>query len=260
MFIEIGAHQLEVLDIAPQVFNDKPPIVLLHEGLGCVAMWRDFPQQLANETGVRVVAYSRYGYGQSSPLPAGARHARSADFMHEEAIETAPQVFAKLGLEKPFLVGHSDGGSIALIHAATYPAAVSGVAVMAPHCFVEDISVKSIAAAKATFESTDLPARLAKHHRDSAATFYLWNDVWLSDAFRAWNITELLSAISCPVLAIQGEDDEYGTMTQIDAIKARVPAAQLLKLARCGHSPWKDAPQITLGNIAAFYQHCAAGI
>jgi pimeloyl-ACP methyl ester carboxylesterase len=264
MFIEIGTHRLEILDIAPPVSDHKtypkPPIVLLHEGLGCVAMWRDFPQALATATGARVVAYSRYGYGQSTPLPAGARSVRNAHFMHDEAIETAPQVFEKLGIEKPVLVGHSDGGSIALICAATYPSAVSGVVVMAPHCFVEDISVTGIAQARHTFEITDLPQRLSKYHRDAIATFYGWNDVWLSAKFRQWNITVLLSAITCPVLAIQGENDEYGTMAQIDAIKTEIPSAQLLKLAQCGHSPWKEAAYVTMENIAHFYSNCAAGI
>jgi pimeloyl-ACP methyl ester carboxylesterase len=264
MFIEIGTHRLEILDIAPQVSehkkNHKPPIVLLHEGLGCVAMWRDFPQALAQATGARVVAYSRYGYGQSTPLPALARNVRNARFMHDEAIETAPQVFEKLGIEKPFLVGHSDGGSIALIYAATYPSAVSGVAVMAPHCFVEDISVASIQQARAAFQTTDLQQRLSKYHSDAAATFYGWNDVWLSAEFRQWNITALLSAITCPVLGIQGENDEYGTMAQIDAIKTDIPSAQLLKLAQCGHSPWKEAADVTMENIAHFYSNCAAGM
>jgi pimeloyl-ACP methyl ester carboxylesterase len=253
VFIEIGEHRLEILDIAPQVLTQKPPIVLLHEGLGCVAMWRDFPQALATATGARVVAYSRYGYGQSTPLPAGQRNVLNARFMHSEAIETAPLVFAKLGLEKPFLVGHSDGGSIALIHAASFPNAVSGIVAMAPHCFVEDVSVQSIALARATFETTDLPLRLSKYHRDAAATFYGWNDVWLSEAFRQWNITKILSQISCPVLAIQGEGDEYGTMAQIEAIQNEISTAQLLKLAQCGHSPWKDARELVVAKIAALY-------
>jgi pimeloyl-ACP methyl ester carboxylesterase len=260
MLIEIGQHRLEILDIAPQVSTKKPPIVLLHEGLGCVAMWRDFPQTLATVTGARVVAYSRYGYGQSTPLPAGVRNVRNERFMHVEAIKTAPQVFEKLGIEKPFLVGHSDGGSIALIYAATYPRAVCGVVAMAPHCFVEDISVASILQAQKTFETTDLPQRLSKYHRDASATFYGWNDVWLSAEFRQWNITDLLGRITCPMLAIQGENDEYGTMAQIEAIKTALPAARLLKLAQCGHSPWKDAATITLENIAQSYSNCAAGI
>jgi pimeloyl-ACP methyl ester carboxylesterase len=261
MFIEIGEHRLEILDIAPQVSdhktNPKPPIVLLHEGLGCIAMWRDFPQALAAATGARVVAYSRYGYGQSTPLPAGARNVRNASFMHDEAMETAPQVFEKLGLEKPFFVGHSDGGSIALIYAATYPSAVSGLAVLAPHTFVEEISVAGIRAAKTGFETTDLPTRLMKFHRDSEATFFGWNDVWLSEEFRGWNITEMLSAITAPMLAIQGDADEYGTMAQIDAIKNAIPASQLLKLEGCGHSPWKEARLIVLDAIKKHYARCA---
>ncbi len=255
MFVDSGRFQLEVLDIAPQVFG-LPPIVLLHEGLGCVAMWRDFPHALAAATGARVVAYSRYGYGQSTPLPAQVRNVRNVQFMHEEALETAPELFETLGLEKPFLVGHSDGGSIALIHAATFPGAVSGVVAMAPHCFVEAISVQSIVAARSAFETTDLSARLGKYHRDCAATFYGWNDVWLSAGFRTWNITKLLTTIACPVLAIQGENDEYGTMAQIEVIASQIRSAQLRKLPQCGHSAWKDAPETVTAEIANHFLYC----
>ncbi len=185
---------------------------------------------------------------------------RNAHFMHGEALDTAPQVFSALGLEKPFLVGHSDGGSIALLFAAHFLSGTSGVAVMAPHCFVEDISVRAIEAAKTQFETTDLPHKLAKFHRDSPATFYGWNDVWLSSAFRSWNIEAELATIRCPVLAIQGERDEYGTMAQIDAIQSQIPAAQLLKIPDCGHAPWKDAREKTLREIVNFYRNCAAGI
>ena len=255
MFVDFGRFKLEVLDIAPQVLG-LPPIVLLHEGLGCVAMWRDFPHALAAATSARVVVYSRYGYGRSTPLPAGARNVRKASFMHKEAIEIAPLLLAKLNIENPFLVGHSDGGSIALIHAATFPNAVCGVAAMAPHCFVEELSVHNIAEATTAFETTDLPARLSKYHLDSAATFYGWNDVWLSAEFRAWNITELLNAIACPVLAVQGEQDQYGTMAQIDVIADRVPTARLRKLAQCGHSPWKDARDTVLTEILNHFRFC----
>ncbi len=257
MRLEIGEHRLEILDIAPQV-SGRSPIVLLHEGLGCIAMWRDFPHALAEATGARVVAYSRYGYGQSTPLPAGTRNARNARFMHEEAIAIAPQVLSKMGIEKPFLVGHSDGGSIALLYAATFPNAVSGLVAMAPHCFVEAISVASISQARTAFETTDLPQRLGKYHRDPAATFYGWSDVWLSEPFRHWNITELLRAITSPVLAIQGEGDEYGTMAQIEVIQREIPAAKLLKLANCGHSPWKDQRDIVLNQIANLYTQIPA--
>jgi pimeloyl-ACP methyl ester carboxylesterase len=262
MFIEIGAHRLEILDIALEVLHKqsarKPPIVLLHEGLGCIAMWRDFPQALAAATGARIVAYSRYGYGQSTPLPEATRNARNVQFMHAEAIDIAPLVFQKLGIENPYLVGHSDGGSIALIFAATYPSAVCGLAVLAPHTFVEDISVAGIRAARTAFETTDLPLRLAKFHLDSRATFWGWNDVWLSEEFRRWNITEMLSSITSPVLAIQGDADEYGTMAQIEAIKNKLPTAQLVKLQGCGHSPWKDAQSAVLDAIGNHYVRCLA--
>jgi pimeloyl-ACP methyl ester carboxylesterase len=252
--LTIGPHELEIRVFVPtpQIARG-PTIVLLHEGLGCVSLWRDFPQTLANATGAQVVAYSRYGYGQSTPLPAGVRNVRAADYMHVEAIDVLPRVLTALNLSRPLLVGHSDGGTIALIFAAYFPDALAGACVMAPHCFVEDISVASIAQARATFESTDLATRLAKHHRDPVATFYGWNDVWLSDAFRTMNIEALLPRITCPMVAIQGEGDEYGTMRQIDVIAQNVPTAQVMKLPACGHAPWKDQPEAVLREIVRLH-------
>ena len=202
-------------------------------------MWRDFPARLAAATGCRTLVYSRYGYGQSDVL----EEAFDVDFMHREGREVLPELLAALQIAKPVLVGHSDGASIALLHAGDSRFEVAGLVLMAPHCFVEDISISSIEAAKVAFETTDLPAKLAKYHRDVRRTFYGWNDIWLNPNFRAWNIEECLPHIRCPILAIQGRDDEYGTMAQIEAIAAQATASpdiELLKLADCRHSPHRD--------------------
>jgi pimeloyl-ACP methyl ester carboxylesterase len=252
--IEIAGNDLEVLDLAGTQAH-HPPIVLLHEGLGCVAMWRDFPHLLATATGARVIAYSRYGYGGSTALPAGVRGVRTPRFMHDEATDALPQILQSLNIQRPILIGHSDGGSIALLYASAYPNALHSAVVMAPHCFVEDSSIESIQSAKETFESGDLARRLAKYHRDVTATFYGWNDVWLSAAFRSWNIEAELAAIRCPVLAIQGDDDPYGTMAQIDAIARKVGSAQLLQLRHCGHAVWRDRTDAVIAAITAFTRH-----
>lgn len=224
-------------------------LVFLHEGLGSIPQWRDFPARVARATGRRALAYERYGYGQSEVL---AEDRVGPDFMHREALQALPALLAALGVENPVLVGHSDGASIALIHAGAGHA-VQGVVAMAPHVFVEDISVRSIADAARAFETTDLPQRLAKYHRDPRKTFYLWNDAWLYPAFRSWNIEASLPGIRCPLLAIQGEDDQYGTMAQVEAIARQAGGrCELLKLPACGHSPHKDQPDRVLRAIADF--------
>lgn len=227
----------------------EPTLVFLHEGLGSVRQWRDFPARLAQATGCRALLYDRYGYGNSEVL---AEPRVGARFMHDEALESLPQVLAALGVEAPVLVGHSDGASIALIHAgASHP--VRGLALMAPHVFVEEVSIRSIRQAKHTFESSDIRERLGRYHRDPVKTFYLWNDAWLDPAFRSWNIEAVLSAIRVPVLAIQGEDDEYGTMAQLDAIARQVAGpCELLKLKGCGHSPYRDQPEAVLAALTRF--------
>lgn len=229
--------------------DGKPTLVFLHEGLGSIRQWRDFPLRVAQATGCPALVYNRYGYGNSDVL---AEARVSVRFMHEEGLESLPQVLAALRIEAPVLVGHSDGASIALIYAGAGNSA-RGLALMAPHVFVEDICIRSIEAAKREFESTDLPGRLGRYHRDPRKTFYLWNDVWLDPEFRAWNIAEYLPEIRCPLLAIQGEDDEYGTMAQLDAIRAKVGArCELLKFAACGHSPHRDQPEAALAAVAKF--------
>jgi pimeloyl-ACP methyl ester carboxylesterase len=225
-----------------------PTVVLLHEGLGSIALWKDFPERLRERTGCAVFAYSRYGYGRSEPLA----EKRPLTYMHREGEVVLPALLQAAGIERPVLLGHSDGASIALIYAGFAPAAVRALIVMAPHLFVEDISVRSIAQAKVAYETTELRARLARYHDDPDSAFRGWNDAWLDPDFRAWNIEASLASIRCPVLAIQGEDDEYGTRAQIDALAAHVRSARTLMLPRCGHSPYRDRPAEALAAIAEF--------
>ena len=249
-FIKACGRNLEYQLIPAHQIN-RPTLVLLHEGLGSVAMWRDFPARLATATGCRTLVYSRYGYGQSDAFAESFR----PDFMHREAREVLPELLAALDIENPVLVGHSDGASIALLHAGDSRNRVAGLVVMAPHCFVEDISIRSIEAAKLAFETTDLPAKLAKYHRDVRRTFYGWNDIWLDPDFRSWNIEGCLAEIRCPILAIQGVDDEYGTMAQIEVIASKAivtTGVELLKLADCRHSPHRDQPVAVINAIARF--------
>ena len=226
-----------------------PTLVFLHEGLGSIRQWRDFPEAVAKATGCRALVYDRYGYGNSDVL---AEKRVGTDFMHREALDALPDALKSLQIKAPILIGHSDGASIALIHAgAGHP--VRGVVAMAPHVFIEDICVRSIQEAARQFETTDLPQRLGRYHRDARKTFHLWADAWLDPAFPDWNIEAYLPGIRCPVLAIQGEEDEYGTMAQLEAIARQVGGPhELLKLPHCGHSPHKDQPDRVLNSIAGF--------
>jgi pimeloyl-ACP methyl ester carboxylesterase len=233
---------LETMEIA----GSEPALVFLHEGLGSVRLWRDFPDRLAAATGRRALVYSRAGHGDSD-VPDAPRTPR---FMHEEALDVLPGLLAAHGIERPVLVGHSDGGSIALIHASRHP--VTGLVVLAPHVFVEDLSVASIAEARDTFETTDLRDRMARHHRDAEATFRLWNDIWLAPEFRDWSIEDVLPGITAPVLAIQGEHDQYGTLAQIDAIEAGVRGPFERAVLDARHSPHLEAPEETLRAAAEF--------
>ena len=243
----IEGLRLEYRDF-PAARADRPPLLLLHEGLGCVAMWRHFPERLAAATGCRVVVWSRAGYGGSAPPPGP----RQPDYMHREALQALPAFISALGIERPLLVGHSDGGSIALIFAGAFPEAPCGLAVMAPHEFVEEETLAGIRAAREAWRTTDLPARLGRYHADVERVFADWTDTWLSPAFRDWNIESYLPQIRCPVLAIQGENDEYATMRQIDVIAGQVPGSRLLKLADCGHSPQRDQEAAVVAAIADF--------
>ena len=215
-------------------------VVFLHEGLGSISMWRDFPRAFCERHGFAGFVFSRYGYGRSTPRPAVERW--PPDFMARQADEVLPALFAGARIERPWLFGHSDGGTIALLHAARHD--VAGVVAVAPHLFVEDVSVTSIAQARAAYRASDLRDRLARHHADVDSAFYGWNDVWLSPAFRDWNVEREIATITCPVLAVQGEDDEYGTLAQIRAIARRLPKTRLLVIPKCGHSPHRDQPEI----------------
>ncbi|MGE8689863.1 MAG: alpha/beta fold hydrolase [Achromobacter sp.] len=231
-----------------------PLLVFLHEGLGSVSMWKDWPRQLCVAAGCRGLVYSRYGYGQSTPRP--PREKWPTDFMHGQAREALPALFRALGVDarqdKPVLFGHSDGGSIALLYAAMHPDAVSGVVAAAPHIFIEDVTLSSIEQARRAYRETDLRARLGRHHADADSAFWGWNDVWLDPAFRDWNIEEYLARIACPVLAIQGVDDEYGTLAQIRGIRRLAPQTELLEIPDCRHSPHKDQPARVIQAVAAF--------
>ncbi|MDR1968035.1 MAG: alpha/beta hydrolase [Burkholderiaceae bacterium] len=219
---------------------DAAPLVFLHEGLGSRAMWRDFPARLCAATGLRGLVYSRPGYGRSTPR--APEEFWDVDFMHRQAHEVLPALLEALAIgQPPWLLGHSDGGSIALLYAARHRAA--GAIVLAPHVFVEDIGLASIEKARTAYQSTDLPQRLARYHDDPDSAFWGWNRIWLHPPFRHWNIEDDIRTIACPVLAMQGVDDEYGTLEQIRRIARRVPGTQLLELPACGHSPHKDQPE-----------------
>jgi pimeloyl-ACP methyl ester carboxylesterase len=229
------------------------PIVFLHEGLGSVSMWRDWPRSVCEATGRAGIVYSRRGYGKSQPVEDVRGTGRlKPDYMHREALDVLPGLLARLGVETPVLLGHSDGGTIALIHAANF--AVRACVVMAPHVMVEDVSVKSIEEARDAYAVTDLRSRLSRYHDNVDVAFWQWNDIWLDPAFRAFDIRNECRRIRAPLLAIQGADDAYGTLRQIDEIE---PAGTIERevLPKCGHSPHKDQPELTRDRIAKFLKN-----
>lgn len=238
--------------------HDAPLAIFLHEGLGSVAMWKQWPQTLCDALGFRGLVYSRPGYGKSTPRAAEVRW--PVEFMHQQAREILPELLDALGIdaaerERMWLVGHSDGGSIALLYACAFPQALAGAVVIAPHVVVEQVSVESIAKAKIEYDDGNLRDKLARYHDDVDSAFFGWNDIWLDPAFRAWDITAVLPDIRCRLLAVQGHDDEYGTMEQIDAIQRSVAHARLVKLTDCGHSPHRDAPAALNAAIVDFVRH-----
>jgi pimeloyl-ACP methyl ester carboxylesterase len=235
---------VEVSDLAGD--RGRRALVLLHEGLGSVGLWRAFPQALREATGRRVLAFSRFGHGSSDP----PRRPRTPAFFHEEALDVLPALLAQLDAPEPLLVGHSDGGSIALIHAGRHP--VSGLALMAPHVVVEDVTVEAIRVTRGEFEQGELRARMARHHADPDAAFRGWCDVWLDPAFRAWSLETDAEAVTAPTLLIQGADDPYGSLDQLDRIEARVRGPVTRLVVAGGHSPHLEQPEAVVAAIAEF--------
>jgi pimeloyl-ACP methyl ester carboxylesterase len=239
--LTVAGRRLEAVELPGE--EGERPLVLLHEGLGSVGLWRDFPQALHAATGRRVIAFSRFGHGRSQPPP----RPRTPAFFHEEALEVLPEVLEQLDAREPVLVGHSDGASIALIHAAHHP--VPGIALLAPHVIVEDITVAAIREARQAFDGGELRERMARHHDDPAAAFNGWCDVWLDPAFRDWSLEPEAEAVTCPVLLIQGADDPYGTLDQLDRIEARVRGPVERLVVPGGHSPHLEAADEVLAAL-----------
>jgi pimeloyl-ACP methyl ester carboxylesterase len=248
-FLDIAGQRLEYRMIGPRP-HDAPTLVLLHEGLGCVAMWGDFPDKLAQETGAGVFVYSRAGYGRSSP----ARLPRPVSYMHEEALTVLPALLSMIGFRRGLLVGHSDGASIATVYSGNIEDhRVRGLVLIAPHFFTEDSGIAAIAEAGEAYANTDLRARLARYHADVDNAFRGWNDVWLDRAFRKWDITEELAYIRVPILIVQGEVDQYGTPRQIAVAREECYCpVEVTLLPAVQHSPHREAPEAALAAVADF--------
>jgi pimeloyl-ACP methyl ester carboxylesterase len=239
--------------------SGAPLLVFLHEGLGSVSMWRDFPNRMCAALECRGLVYSRPGYGQSTPHDPD--EPLWPDFMHIQATQVLPALLHALNVNPErdplVLLGHSDGGSIALLYAAQFPRHVAAAIVLAPHLFVEDITVQNIAQARQNYQQTDVPARLARHHVNADSTFWAWNNIWLDPRFRQWNIEAEVAKLRCPVLAVQGLNDEYGTLQQIRQIAVLTPQCTLLELSECGHSPHRDQTERLVQATQLFLQqHC----
>lgn len=251
-FITIKGRALECVSFGPSP-SDTATIILLHEGLGCVALWRDFPQRLSDATGCGVFVYSRAGYGQSDldSLP------RPLDYMTREAVDVLPHVIDAISAKKVILVGHSDGASIAAIYAGSFnDPRLGAIALMAPHFFTEPMGLAEIERAKIVFETTNLPAKMGKYHRHPEHTFRGWNDSWLHPDFATWDITDVIDYIRVPCLLIQGEQDQYGTMAQLDVVQDRSYApVDRVNIPDCKHTPFAEQPQVTLDAIADFVAH-----
>jgi pimeloyl-ACP methyl ester carboxylesterase len=248
--IELAPGRIEYLELAGR---DDPALVFLHDGLGSVELWRRFPHAVQGATGRRVVAYSRYGHGGSDAPP----EPRGRDFMAREAWEILPLVLERLAIVRPLLVGHSDGASIALLHASRHPAA--GLVLLAPHVFVEDETLAGVRAARRAFDEGDLGKRMARYHRDPRITFDGWCGVWLDPAFRAWSIEAEVREVTAPTLLVQGESDEYGTLAQLDAIERNHAGRGERLVVPGGHAPHLDQPVAVLAAVSAFVRLVAAG-
>ena len=248
-FLTVGASHLEYRMIGPSP-ESAPTIVMLHEGLGSAGLWGDFPEKLQAATGAGVFVYSRAGYGGSTPVELP----RPLDYMHIEALEILPKLLDKIGFRRGLLLGHSDGASIAAIYAGgVQDHRIRGVAMIAPHFVVEDISVKSIAGIKQAYETTDLRSKLKRWHRDVDNAFYGWNAAWLDPKFRDWDISEYLAYIRVPVAILQGAEDEYGTIRQIEIAQEECYCpVDVTIVPGAGHSPHREAPEATLNAISEF--------
>jgi len=241
--------------------EDKPLMVFLHEGLGSLAMWKDFPARLCDAAGCRGLVYSRPGYGRSTAR--AENESWDVDFMHRQAYELLPAFLEALQIDPapcpPCLFGHSDGASIALLYAARFPARVAGAIVLAPHIMVEELTVRSIEQARRTYLETDLKSRLEPYHADPDSAFWGWNDIWLEPAFRDWSIEDELERIRCPLLAIQGKNDEYGTLEQISGIARRAAQTEIVELDDCGHSPHRDRSEEVIRLAGRFIAAAGCG-
>lgn len=248
-FLTIGSQKLEYRMIGPRP-DAAPILVLLHEGLGCVGLWGDFPDKLSAATGTGVLVYSRAGYGQSSPVALP----RPLSYMHDEARDTLPALLDAIGFQRGLLVGHSDGASIAAIYAGSHQDhRVGGLVLIAPHFFTEDAGIASIEEARKAYATTDLRAKLARWHADVDNAFKGWNDAWLDPDFRQWDITEFLAYIRVPMLIVQGKDDQYGTVKQIEVAQRECYCpVEVALLPGARHSPQRDVPEETLKAITEF--------
>jgi pimeloyl-ACP methyl ester carboxylesterase len=242
--VTVDGLAVEIADLPGD--GARRALVLLHEGLGSAGLWRGFPDALHEATARRVIAFSRFGHGRSQP----PRAPRTPAFFHEEALDVLPALLEQIDAPEPILVGHSDGGSIALVHASAYP--VAGLVLLAPHVVVEDITVDAIDETRVQFEEGRLRERMARHHDDPDAAFRGWCDVWLDPAFRDWSLEAEAAAVTAPALLIQGADDPYGTLDQLDRIQARVRGPVVRLVVPGGHSPHFDQPEAVVGAIADF--------
>jgi pimeloyl-ACP methyl ester carboxylesterase len=247
--LRVDGRRLEAIELPGDA--GESALVLLHEGLGSVGLWRTFPHALRAATTRRIVAFSRFGHGGSDSPPSP----RTRAFFHEEALDVLPSVLRQLGLERPVLVGHSDGASIALIHAAAFP--VAGLVLLAPHVVVEDVTLAAIREARERFEEGDLRERLTRHHADPDTAFHGWCDVWLDPGFRTWTLEPEAERVDCPVLLIQGVDDPYGTLDQLDRIEARVRGSVRRLVVPGGHSPQLEAQETVVREVVRFLDAAA---
>lgn len=251
-YLTAAGHRLEYAWLGPDP-DEAPTLVFLHEGLGSLATWKDFPNEVAAATGCGAFLYSRWGYGKSDPrIDPCNKH-----YLRDEALTALPEVLSQMGIRQPILIGHSDGASLALIYAGANSNDLRGLVLEAPHVFVEDITLAGIERVGQLYKSTDLPQRLARLHGDQAnAVFQNWYETWLGPDFRSWNIEAYLPAIRCPLLIIQGEDDEYGTIKQVDAIRTQVSGpVEVRMLPNCRHTPHRDQRQATYQAMTQFIRN-----